>query len=30
VRELTGHDVRNPTDALGFSLALRAQSLIAG
>jgi hypothetical protein len=29
VRELTGRDVRNPTDALGFSLALRAQSLLA-
>jgi hypothetical protein len=30
VKELTGHDVRNPTDALGFSLALRAQSLLGG
>jgi sugar diacid utilization regulator len=29
VRELTGHDVRNPTDAIGFSLALRAQGLLA-
>jgi DNA-binding PucR family transcriptional regulator len=28
IRELTGHDVRNPTDAIGFSLALRAQSLL--
>jgi hypothetical protein len=29
VRELTGHDVRNPNDAVGFSLALRARDLLA-
>jgi len=30
VRELTGHDIRNPTDSVGFSLALRAQDLLSG
>lgn len=28
VRELTGHDVRNPTESIGFSLALRARDLL--
>ncbi|WP_432826667.1 helix-turn-helix domain-containing protein [Dactylosporangium sp. CA-092794] len=28
VRELTGHDLRKPDDAVGFSLALRAQELL--
>jgi hypothetical protein len=29
VAQLTGHDIRNPSDAVGFSLALRARELLA-
>lgn len=30
ISELTGHDIRNPADAVNFSLALRARELVAG